>query len=115
MTIIETELNDSVSQAVTSTQIAMREQIEDRLYNTHNARTKFETSEDYYNYFINTLKETKTNKNVKYDVNIYAADVEKGLLSVEVTAYYKRLDGTIIPAAQAPKCKKISIVDIIMD
>ena len=128
MVVIETELNDSVSYAMTATQIAMREQIEDRYYNTHNSRkvkdcpvadptcdeTKFETSEEYYTYFVKKLSENKVSKGTNYDVKIYAADIEKGLLSVEVTAYYTRLDGSTI-SDKAPKCRKIGIVDVVLE
>lgn len=106
--IIEQEINDISSQAMTQTQTVMREQIEDRIYNTQNARETFKDSADYYGYFIDQINKFKSTK-AEYSVDVYTADVNKGLLSVRVNARYKRVDGSY----KTVSVKKIGIVDII--
>ncbi|MBR0418058.1 MAG: hypothetical protein IJI66_02690 [Erysipelotrichaceae bacterium] len=105
---IETEANDITTQAMTQTQIAMREQIEDRIFNTDNARVTFSSSDDYINYFKENIAMLKTS-DADYEIEVYAADIEKGLLSVVVVARYKKFDGTIGEC----RCPKTAIVDII--
>lgn len=113
LAIREDELNTISSQAISTTQISAREQIEDRLYNVENARCRvdnscFNSNEDYLNDLKRNLKALITT-NSKYEIKVYGIDYEKGLLDVEICCTYKQITGQ----EKTLSTRKTSIVEVI--
>lgn len=88
----ENELEAITKNAFSTTQISMREQIEDTVHGTNNARcnindTCFHSNEDYLNDFKNNLT-TLISADGEFEIRVYGADYQKGLLDVEVVSTY---------------------------
>ena len=110
--IREQEMNIVLSEAMSATQITMREQIEDRLYSTNNALCHvdgscFMSEQDYVDYLIRNIQKS-VSTNSKYSLIVYSADIEKGLLDVELLCKYR-----ILGKEKTLSNRKTSIVEII--
>lgn len=92
LTIRQDELNNCISTAVTTTQIVMKENIEDAIYGTDNARQKITSNEDYLKLFKRNLDELRTT-NSKYDIKVYGVDYSKGYIDVGVESTYPMFNG----------------------
>ena len=92
LTIRQDELNNCISTAVTTTQIVMKENIEDAIYGTDNARQKITSNEDYLSLFKRNLDELRTT-NSKYDIKVYGVDYSKGYIDVGVESTYPMFNG----------------------
>lgn len=94
LTIRQDELNNCISSAVTTTQIVMKENIEDQVYGTNNARKKITSNEDYLNLFKRNLDKLRTT-NSKYKIKVYGVDYTKGYIDVGIDATYPMLNGGV--------------------
>ena len=85
------EVNMSINTSLNSAQHALMEQ-----------QTDIRSNDEYKEFFATILKQALYGKegefkerDVKYGVNIYGIDYEKGLLDVGVTATYNRIFGKL--------------------
>lgn len=107
----EDELNVVATEAMSTTQISAREQIEDRIYETSNARcnvndTCYLSNDDYLSDLENNLKKL-IKQSDNYELRIYGIDYEKGLLDVEFVTKYQ-----IFGKNKELSVRKTSIVNI---
>lgn len=107
--VLSNELNQITSLAMHQTQIVMTEQIEDLYYRTDNARKKFFSDYEYASDFVENLKKLKSS-DARYEIEIYEADIEEGILDVNVTLHYKRINGEDVSMS----VRKTMIVDVLM-
>ena len=113
LTIREDELNIIASEAISTTQVSAREQIEDKLYGTNNARCKaddscYKSNDDYLDDLKRNLKALITTKSI-YEIDVYGVDYEKGLLDVEIKCKYTQTNGKI----KTLSVRKTSIIDVV--
>lgn len=102
------ELNNCITTAMSSTQVVMSEQIEDEVYGTHNRRKTIASNAEYVEEFANNFYKLITS-NTSYQIEVYAVDYEKGLLSIGVTGKFKMYNGEI----KTITSRKTSIVEVI--
>ena len=107
--VLSNELNVITSLAMNQTQIVMTEQIEDLYYHTNNARKKFYSNYEYASDFIDNLEKLKSS-DARYEIEIYEADIEEGILDVNVIVHYKRINGDDVSLST----RKTMIVDVLM-
>lgn len=107
--VLSNELNVITSLAMNQTQIVMTEQIEDLYYHTNNARKKFCSNYEYASDFIDNLEKLKSS-DARYEIEIYEADIEEGILDVNVIVHYKRINGDDVSLST----RKTMIVDVLM-
>ena len=107
--VLSNELNVITSLAMNQTQIVMTEQIEDLYYHTNNARKKFYSNYEYASDFIDNLEKLKSS-DARYEIEIYEADIEEGILDVNVIVHYKRINGDDVSL----NTRKTMIVDVLM-
>lgn len=86
------ELNNVITTAMTSTQTVMKEQIEDKKFETSNKRYAINNNDEYLAEFTKNLYKLKTSDSV-YKIYVYGIDYEKGLLDVEVTSSFNMWNG----------------------
>lgn len=113
LTVREDELNTIATQAISTTQISAREQIEDRMYNKENARCRadnscYNSNEDYLNDLKRNLTALITSKST-YEIKVYGIDYQKGLLDVEIVCKYTQITGKEKTLSK----RKTSIVEVI--
>lgn len=109
-TVREDELNSNITSAMTATQIVMQENIEDKVFGTDNKRKEISSNEEYVEEFANNFY-VLVSTNTDYEIEVYAVDYEKGLLSVGVKGTFKMLNGQ----TKTIYSRKTSIVDVIQD
>ena len=107
--VLSNELDVITSLAMNQTQIVMTEQIEDLYYHTNNARKKFYSNYEYASDFIDNLEKLKSS-DARYEIEIYEADIEEGILDVNVIVHYKRINGDDVSL----NTMKTMIVDVLM-
>ena len=107
--VLSNELNVITSLAMNQTQIVMTEQIEDLYYHTNNARKKFYSNYEYASDFIDNLEKLKSS-DARDEIEIYEADIEEGILDVNVIVHYKRINGDDVSLST----RKTMIVDVLM-
>ena len=107
--VLSNELDVITSLAMNQTQIVMTEQIEDLYYHTNNARKKFYSNYEYASDFIDNLEKLKSS-DARYEIEIYEADIEEGILDVNVIVHYKRINGDDVSL----NTRKTMIVDVLM-
>ena len=107
--VLSNELDVITSLAMNQTQIVMTEQIEDLYYHTNNARKKFYSNYEYASDFIDNLEKLKSS-DARYEIEIYEADIEEGILDVNVIVHYKRINGDDVSLST----RKTMIVDVLM-
>lgn len=107
--VLSNELNVITSLAMNQTQIVMTEQIEDLYYHTNNARNKFYSNYEYASDFVDNLEKLKSS-DARYEIEIYEADIEEGILDVNVIVHYKRINGDDVSLST----RKTMIVDVLM-
>ena len=94
ITIRQDELNNCISSAVATTQVIMKENIEDKVYGTEAARNVIESNDEYLQLFKTNLEKAKTS-NTKYTIRVYGVDYTKGYLDVGVEATYPMINGAV--------------------
>ena len=102
------ELNECISTAMTSTQIVMMENIEDKVYGTNNCRRKISSNDEYIQEFVtnfNLLITTDT----AYEIKVYAIDYNVGLLSVEIEGEFYSLNGV----KKTFSSRKTAMIDVL--
>ena len=104
------ELDSMITTAMTSTQIVMQENIEDKEFGTENRRKTIDSNEAYVEEFANNFY-VLASTNTDYEIEVYAVDYEKGLLSVGVKGSFKMLNGQ----TKTIYSRKTSIVDVIQE
>lgn len=88
------EMETAATMAMSQTQTAMAEQIEDRKYGTHTARVTWVDEDEYFQYFADSFQiQLTTNSACRLDR--LDCDLEKGLLRVRVTCSYNKLNGEV--------------------
>lgn len=102
------ELNNCITTAMSSTQVVMSEQIEDEVYGTNNRRKTISSNTEYVEEFANNFYKLITS-NTSYQIEVYAVDYQKGLLSIGVTGKFKMYNGEI----KTITSRKTSIVEVI--
>ena len=102
------ELNTCITQAMTSTQIVMQENIEDDYFGTDNARKIIDSNEAYVEEFGNNFHVLPTT-DTDYHIDILAADYTKGLLHVRITGTFTMLNGQ----QKTFSAEKTGIVDVL--
>lgn len=102
------EVVTNVTTASSTTQYAIQEQIEDKIYGTHNARKTINSNQEYLEDFKNNLDKLMSDGS-KYEIKVYGIDYEKGLLDVEVISSFKMLNGKVTTVSS----RKTSIVDVV--
>ena len=107
--VLSNELDVITSLAMNQTQIVMTEQIEDLYYHTNNARKKFYSNYEYASDFIDNLEKLKSS-DARYEIEIYEADIEEGILDVNVIVHYKRINGDDVSLST----RKTMIFDVLM-
>lgn len=107
--VLSNELNVITSLAMNQTQIVMTEQIEDLYYHTNNARKKFYSNYEYASDFVDNLEKLKSS-DARYEIEIHEADIEEGILDVNVIVHYKRINGDDVSLST----RKTMIVDVLM-
>lgn len=86
------EMETAATIAMSQTQTVMAEQIEDRRFGTNIAREHWTSEDEYFDYFVDSFQIQLTTDS-KCAIDLLNADLEKGVLDVNVTCSYKRLDG----------------------
>ena len=94
ITIRQDELNNCISSAVATTQVIMKENIEDKVYGTEKSRNVIESNDEYLQLFKTNLEKAKTS-NTRYTIRVYGVDYTKGYLDVGVEATYPMINGAI--------------------
>ena len=102
------ELNSAISTAMSSTQIVMQEQIEDKEYGTNTRRKTISSNDEYIDEFIENFEKLITTDTV-YKIRVYGVDYEKGLLDIGVEGSFKMLNGE----TKTFNSRKTSIVEIL--
>lgn len=102
------ELNNCITTAMSNTQVVMSEQIEDEVYGTNNRRKTIASNAEYVEEFANNFYKLVTS-NTSYQIDVYAVDYEKGLLSIGVTGKFKMYNGEI----KTITSRKTSVVEVI--
>ena len=110
--IREDELATISREAISTTQVSARQQIEDRLYGTENALCRADNScytsnQDYLDDLTKNLKALITTEST-YFINVYGIDYEKGLLDVEIVCGYR-----ILGKNKMLSVRKTSIVEVV--
>jgi hypothetical protein len=96
---MEDSLEDSVTYAVSMLQAGYATNVESSLnanpYNTNTSDIDWgsKTPDEFKTEFLNYLAQSIDSRVTDLDVNIYGADSENGVLSVEVTAKFNYVDG----------------------
>ena len=102
------ELNTAISTAMSSTQIIIQEQIEDREYGTNNRRKTISSNDEYVEEFVTNFEKLITT-DTDYKVRVYGVDYEKGLLDVGVVGSFKMLNGE----TKTFESRKTSIIEVL--
>lgn len=102
------ELNTAISTAMSSTQVVMQEQIEDRQFGTNTRRKTILSNDEYIQEFITNF-EKLVNTDTTYKIKVYGVDYEKGLLDIGVDGTFKMLNGD----TKTFSSRKTSIVEVL--
>lgn len=108
LTVNYDELNTISEMAMKNTQIIMQENIEDRLFNTNNARLIIDNNEKYEQVFIENLNDLKRNEN-HYSVRTYG-DYLRGLLAADVCLEYRTMNGDTRKLHK----KLVNVIDVLV-
>lgn len=104
--IRQDEMNNLISTAMTSTQIVMKENMEDEIYGTNNKRRIIDSNKKYVEEFATNFHRLATT-NSKYTIKIIGVDYKKGFLDVDITCSFRIYNGT----TKQFSSRKINIIE----
>lgn len=105
---INNELLYATSNAMFVTQLVPKIMIQDKSLGTSDATLSFDNEEEYFEDFKNNFYKQITSDTI-YEINCLDSDLERGMLSVEITGTYRNILGT----EKTVHTTKTSVVDVL--